>query len=240
MLAGQHILYDAGRLTNTEAPGPEWFEPGWWGARSAVTGRAPGRGQTWFIRNGEAEYALRHYRRGGAVASLLGDRYLWTGLESTRPWREWRLLARLQELNLPAPAPVAARVRRDGPWARGDIITARIPGSRSLAAALKESVVSPGCWLEIGRTVRRFHEAGVDHADLNAHNILLNEHGVFLIDFDRGRIRRRFDKRGAARNLARLRRSLDKLGRIHRGFRFAGVDWERLMQGYERNADKAD
>lgn len=48
---------------------------------------------------------------------------------------------------------------------------------------------------------------GVHHADLNAHNILLADDGaVYVLDFDRGRIR----ARGAWENnvLARLHRSL--------------------------------
>jgi 3-deoxy-D-manno-octulosonic acid kinase len=38
--------------------------------------------------------------------------------------------------------------------------------------------------------IARFHRAGVWHADLTAHNILLEVRGVpWLLDFDRGRIR---------------------------------------------------
>ncbi len=65
-------------------------------------------------------------------------------------------------------------------------------------------------WAAIGRCLRRFQDYGLCHSDLNAHNILLRgEEEVFLIDFDNGRRRGPGLWRDA--NLARLRRSLDKL-----------------------------
>ena len=60
------------------------------------------------------EAVLRHYRRGGALARLLGDRYWWQRAELTRPFAEFRLLQRLQAMRLPAPEPLAARYRRAG------------------------------------------------------------------------------------------------------------------------------
>ena len=45
---------------------------------------AGGRGSVVFLRDSVRRWVLRHYRRGGAVASLLDDRYLWTGEERTR------------------------------------------------------------------------------------------------------------------------------------------------------------
>jgi len=65
-------------------------------------------------------------------------------------------------------------------------------------------------WLAAGRCIRRFHDAGVQHADLNAHNVMLGEDGeVWLLDFDRGRLRR--PGRWQGRVIARLARSLSKL-----------------------------
>jgi 3-deoxy-D-manno-octulosonic acid kinase len=66
-------------------------------------------------------------------------------------------------------------------------------------------------WRICGATLRRFHAAGVVHADLNARNILVGpERAIHLVDFDRARIREG-DATGFRRNLARLRRSLEKL-----------------------------
>ena len=57
---------------------------------------AGGRGTVAFVRDGERRWVLRHYRRGGLVARLLDDRYLWTGADRTRAFREWRLLRELR------------------------------------------------------------------------------------------------------------------------------------------------
>jgi 3-deoxy-D-manno-octulosonic acid kinase len=70
-------------------------------------------------------------------------------------------------------------------------------------------------WAAAGRCLRRFHDAGVQHADLTANNIMLGEAGeVWVLDFDRGRLR----EPGAWRErvLDRLARSLAKItaGRI--------------------------
>ena len=208
----------------------EWFRDRYWRERNLVVGEVPGRGAVLFVRRGERTWALRHYRRGGAAARLTADRYLWTGLERTRPFREWRLLRRLYEERLPVPRPVAAHVRRSGLTWRGDIITERIADTHSLAAAMTAGGIDAGVWEAVGATLRRFHDRGVYHADLNAHNVLLDKGmQVFLVDFDRSAVRT-----GASwkqRNLDRLRRSLDKIARTGGGA-FEEPDWGRLLRGY--------
>ncbi|MDD9999707.1 MAG: 3-deoxy-D-manno-octulosonic acid kinase [Rhodospirillaceae bacterium] len=212
----------------------EWFRDRHWRKRNLVVGEQPGRGTVLFVRRGERTWVLRHYRRGGAVARLTADLYLWTGLERTRPFREWRLLRRLHEEGLPVPSPVAAHVRRSGLTWRGDIITERIADTRSLASAMTAGVIDAGTWEAVGATLRRFHDRGVDHADLNAHNVLLDPGmQVFLVDFDRSAVRS-----GAGwkrRNLNRLRRSLDKIIRSSGGA-FGESDWRRLLRAYGSEA----
>src|SRR6185312_24099 len=69
--------------------------------------------------------------------------------------------------------------------------------------------------------VGRFHRAGIWHADLNAHNVLVSPAGLHLIDFDRGRQRAPAAGWRLA-NLRRLRRSLLKLGAAAAGLERAG------------------
>lgn len=222
-----HILYDA------ELPvqaGPELFDPAVWARRGRLSGLARGRGETVFVRDGEYEYALRHYRRGGLPGRFIRDRYLWTGLARSRAWREWHLTAELFARGLPVPRPVAARVERRGLWYRADLITQRIPAARSLAQALGGATLDATQWLAIGRCLRRFHDAGLDHADLNAHNILLGDGGIYVIDFDRGRLRA--DGAWRLHNLERLLRSLRKLYHEAMDFGFHETDWQALLAGY--------
>ena len=89
-------------------------------------------------------------------------------------------------------------------------------------------------WISIGRCIRRFHDLGVCHADLNAHNILLSEDSVYLIDFDRCQLRGGGLWRDA--NLVRLRRSLEKVAWGLPPERFGEADWHGLLDGYRQSS----
>jgi 3-deoxy-D-manno-octulosonic acid kinase len=227
-MAGGAMLYDA---TSIGQPDAAMFEPEYWRARGAALAARGGRGTVTFVRGADGEsWVLRHYRRGGAVARLSSDAYLWTGAHRTRSFAEWRLLRRLLALNLPVPRPIAARYVRHGLTYRADLITAELPTRRTLAAALADAPLPPSAWHAVGRCIRRLHEHGVHHADLNAHNLLLGDDGtVYVLDFDRGRVR----ERGAweRRVLARLRRSLRKVTAGQPDDRFGDEEWTQLLGG---------
>jgi 3-deoxy-D-manno-octulosonic acid kinase len=168
-----------------------------------------GRGATWFVGAPGAEWVLRHYRRGGAVARWVADRYLWLGLERTRPFAEFRLTQRALALGLPVPRPIAARVLRAGLTYTGDLITERLPALPCSSLVAKRAL-DAAAWRAAGACVALCHRAGLDHADLNLHNLLLDRNGAaYLIDLDRAMLRA--PGGWASANLARLKRSLDKL-----------------------------
>src|SRR5688572_14490411 len=149
-----------------------------------------GRGAVWFVRGEFGSGVLRHYRRGGLIARINGDRYLWQDEEATRGFREFRLLATLLARGLPVPAPLVAGYRRYGLYYRADLLTALIPQAQTLAQRLKHGWPDLATWRQIGATLASFHAAGAYHADLNAHNVMLDDAGgVWLIDFDRGELR---------------------------------------------------
>lgn len=202
------ILCDASLAAQVD---DDWFDPQYWQQRQAAAATAGGRGAAWLLQTPAGPAVLRHYRRGGAVASLLGDRYLWRGAEQTRPWREFRLLQHLQQLQLPAPQPLAARYRRQGLFYSADLLMRRIDDSPTLAQLLAAGALDAAQMQRVGSTVAAFHRAGIWHADLNAHNVLLSPQQVSLIDFDRGQ-RRPPQPAWMQQNLQRLRRSLLKLG----------------------------
>jgi len=228
---GGRMLYDTLRTSNFS---PAFFDPEYWRGHGAIEGSALGRGTTWFIRSGESRFVLRHYRRGGLMAKVSKDAYLWRGESETRSFAEWYLTYHLYRAGLPVPAPIAARYRRQGVFYRADLITQRIEDSESLAAKLAQGPISLTQWIAIGRCIRRFHDAGVHHADLNAHNILLTPQQVYLIDFDRGELR----KRGwwADTNLVRLYRSLEKVTLLDAPDSFTDQDWHSLLAGYRESA----
>ncbi len=212
-------------------PIPTWlFQPEALAQRGLLTGASTGRRQAHFFTHQGRALVLRHYWRGGMVARLSTDVYAWTGSERTRPIREWRLLNTLRERHLPVPRPVAAQACRIGPGYRGDLITERIPESRPWDEWLREGrATEPQLWQTIGSTLRRFHQAGAWHADLNVRNILVDvQQTIWLIDWDRGRLHvGPVDGRG---NLKRLKRSLDKHPPLAR---LAENGWPHLLKGYE-------
>ena len=207
-----------------------WFEPRWWIARDAVVARATGRGTTHIVRDDRRLLVLRHYRRGGLVARVSPDRYLWRGEAATRPFRELSLLAQLHAAGLPVPVPVGARYQRTGRLYTGDLLTEYLPDTRSLAQRLVDGSTGLATWAAIGRCLRRFHDEGVFHADLNAHNILLRNDEVFVIDFDRGRLRR--PGLWCDANLVRLRRSLEKIDAPLPKPQFDDAQWHCLLAAY--------
>jgi tRNA A-37 threonylcarbamoyl transferase component Bud32 len=159
------------------------------------------------------------------------DGYLWAGEDKVRAFAEWRLLELLWQRGLPVPKPVAARYSRAGLCYRCDLITQRIMDAKPLSALLAQGAVPEPLWRAVGAAVAQLHGAGVDHADLNAHNILLDLKGVVsVIDFDRGRLRAQGT--WTSRNLQRLRRSLAKISRELPPDRYTTRTWGWFLAGY--------
>jgi len=174
-------------------------------------GAPPGR---WFV---------RHYRRGGALGRLLGDRYLRVGLP--RPFREVRASEAARARRVPTPRVVAAVTYLHGPVYRADLAVRWIPEAIELgdllfdperrglsgAADRKEAL------REAGILIRRLARAGIQHRDLNAHNILLRWSGgapeAYVVDLDRCRITEEPAPGAIPGMRARLIRSIRKLER---------------------------
>jgi 3-deoxy-D-manno-octulosonic acid kinase len=225
------ILFDA---EVSPQVGHDWFAPDYWRGQNALHVQAGGRGGVAIIATPAGECVLRHYRRGGLVASLMGDRYLWMGADRTRPFTEFRLLGEIARLGLPGPSVVAARYCRHGVFYTADLITRRIEGAKTLAECLALGQLDDKLAEEVGALVARFHRVGIWHADLNAHNVLVTADELFLIDFDRGQQRRPADAWQQA-NLQRLRRSLVKLGAAVEGeAAFDQTIWQPLLYRYGR------
>ena len=231
---GGAILYDPRWGGNA----PEFlFDREYWRRGGRLRELRGGRGSIAVLDHEQGALVLRHYRRGGWPARFSEDRYLHAGERRVRAFVELRLTAALRQLDLPVPVPVAARYRRDGFCYQADLVTVLIPDVSSLAARLAAARIAPATWSAVGACVARFHRAGLDHADLNAHNILLDAREVVhLVDFDGGHLRR--PGAWGRGNLRRLRRSLRKVTRGLEG-RFDEGDWVQLLAGYAGGSEAA-
>ncbi|MBB5216882.1 3-deoxy-D-manno-octulosonic acid kinase [Parapusillimonas granuli] len=200
-LKGGMLRYDARRIS---APGGGLVDPASNGLEAVAVGQG-GRQAAWYVKGEFGEAVLRRYRRGGLMARLSADRYLWAGAERTRSFAEAELLRYMRQRGLAVPRPLAAAYWRRGLTYTAALLTERIPDARPLPQALD------GRHADVALAIFAMHEAGVWHADLNAYNILLDAQGkVWLIDFDKSRRAVLSQERRRA-NLLRLRRSLVKL-----------------------------
>ena len=227
------ILYDASSIASA---GAEIFSPEHWKKSDSLSIVTGGRGMTYFVDAPFGQAVLRHYHRGGMVAKFNRDQYLWLGENRNRAFHEFRLLAELHSRGLPVPRPLAVRYKRTGLLYRCDLMTARLPAADSMAERLTGAPLDSDTWVAIGQEIRRLHDNGVYHADLNAHNILLSDEGdVYFVDFDRGSLRE--PAPGWQRqNMRRLYRSLRKIDRARPDFNFSEVTWSDLDDAYSSGA----
>ncbi len=203
------ILYDADRL---ERPTSKWFSADHWTTYGPVETFRQGRGGCWRVQMPTGAAVIKHYRRGGQMAKISFDRYLFTGWERSRSLREWRLLASLHQQKLPVPAPLAAICVRHGRSYRAALITRYIHGAISIDGLIKENISGlPELAFKTGALLARFHQADVYHADINLSNIIKDEQDqLWLLDFDRGRMIT-MNTRRRQHSLQRLKRSLKRL-----------------------------
>lgn len=204
-----------------------WFNPGYWGDRARPVSSG-GRGGAWFITAGSQKVVLREYLRGGLIAKISRKAYVFTGESAVRSFAEFRLLNQLVGMALPVPRPVAAWYRKTSLLRyQAALIIEKLERTTPLAELITS--LDDGAWQRLGGTVRRFHDAGVRHADLNCFNVLVRDGEFFLIDFDKGRI---IDGNASARwkaaNLERFARSLRKVA----GEAAQARVWEPFMHGY--------
>lgn len=213
---GQVILYNSKLLPKISA---EWFQLEFWQAAKNLVGGAPGRGTSQFIQTTAGIAVWRHYQRGGLPGKFIKDSYLWLGLHKTRAWQELTLTCRLLNLGLPVPQPLAASVKRKGCTYTADLITLRLPDALTLNEVLLASSLNPtsthnlaNLLVQVGKTVHKFHAAGLNHVDLNPRNIMVNPTSleVWLIDFDSCTLTQA-NKKLALSNIKRLSRGLHKL-----------------------------
>jgi hypothetical protein len=159
---------------------------------------------------------LRPVRHGGLLAPLWGES-IW-GI--ARPAAELRDTARLIEAGAPVPRPVlVAAHRARGPLWSAVVGTIHVENARDGMAWLtarpaREDLLRGA--RAAGAAIRRFHDAGGSHADLQIKNVLFRardgETDAIVIDLDRVRAGRPPPPARRMRELMRLVRALHKRG----------------------------
>ncbi len=230
-----YILHDEALIGNLE---PHHFVLSYWQGKSEYEPVFGGRGGSIKISINGQTAILRQYLRGGKVSSLSKDRYLWSGIKRTRPWREWDIMRCAIDAGMPVPQPLGICVSRSGLLYRAAIITACLENSETLAEHLMKGVLDQESWYRLGQLLRRFQEHGFRHADLNANNLMIDQQGqFFIIDFDKARKMKNLEDWQWS-TLHRLQRSLEKINRVHT-LHYRLTDWQTLMDGYQTSPENS-
>jgi 3-deoxy-D-manno-octulosonic acid kinase len=223
------IWYDSDYISN---PDELIFSPDFWKTQSKVLGSAEGRGTTWFVETERLPAALRHYRRGGLFGKLVRDQYWFNGWNNTRSFQEFTLLSKLVDANVNVPRPLAALAVRSGLYYRADLLSEKIANAQDLVAILQDGMLDKQAYHRIGAEIRAMHDIGVNHTDLNIHNVLIDDQQkVWIIDFDK--CSEQPGEGWKQDNLNRLKRSFEKeLGRYY--IHWQPNDFETLLAGYKQ------
>lgn len=192
----------------------------------------------------------KRYRHGGILGPILGA----FQAGPSRAFRELKALECARRRGVPAPAPLAAGHAAGGiPLARREfLITAEVRPGRTLRRWLDRLPPDPPPEVArerneileaLGRAIRRLHDAGIHHRDLQLRNVILEAippserppgaaaaHRPVLVDFDRARRYPAVPGRVRIRALARLLRSAAK-GRAQ-GLPVRPVDGLRILRAY--------
>jgi 3-deoxy-D-manno-octulosonic acid kinase len=181
---------------------------------------------------------LRRYRHGGLLGQFTGALYLGPG----RALSELRVAARAEALGAPVPHVVCLVL-----WPVLGPLWSALIGTREerglqhlleIAGQLEPAAARTALAREVGQAVRRLHDAGIEHRDLQLRNVLAEPGAspgprrVVVIDLDRAVYHpgSGVPVRARASNLGRLLRSVIKNGLWDRriGEREAGA----FMEGY--------
>ncbi len=205
---------------------------------AAQPGRATflGRGEAYGVRLGGVAAVVRHARHGGLLAPLLGDVFV----GRPRFYREAALSRRLAEGGVRTPAVLAGVRYAFGPGHRADVATERVAGTDLVELFYgdhpPEGKARAAVLEAMGRLIRRLHDLGYVHPDLQLRNLLVADPAgpapaAWLLDVDTCRPMRGDTDTERARNLARFERSWAKWNRL-RGPRLTDVDRALLSAAY--------
>jgi 3-deoxy-D-manno-octulosonic acid kinase len=190
-------------------------------ARKRLFARAPKRGRgavpSVALRR-DAHVVLRRYQHGGLFGGVTGSLYL----GPSRALDELHVTARAEAQGAPVPHVLCLALwPAAGPLWSALIGTREERNARDLLEALlgaSDATARRSLLREVGAAVRKLHDAGVDHRDLQLHNVLVVEETgrrrIVVVDLDRAvyHARGALSARLRARNLGRLTRSAVKAG----------------------------
>ena len=167
------------------------------------------------IRDGE-RIVLRQYVHGGLFRNFTRSLYLF----GSRSFRELALTSEIRSCGISTIQPIAAIHQLVlPPLYKAYLLSVEIPHSKDLIQYFQEIGPRPSREniVQKRKTIRsaalllrRFHQSGFYHGDLQLKNILIAGDQLILIDFDRSYRKVTLSLKERMKNLLRLNRSLEK------------------------------
>jgi tRNA A-37 threonylcarbamoyl transferase component Bud32 len=164
---------------------------------------------------------------------------------TSRPFRELWLTDQALKKGI-ATAEIVAACHTEVFWwfHRGHLISKEITNGRDLMSYLKrlqgslpaEKIAEKrNVIVAVAKAIRKMHDTGIFHADLNLKNIVIQIDEVagirsYLIDFDKSVMKQRLSERRRRQNLMRLNRSVEKAKR--QGLPLTRTDSLRFIRAY--------
>jgi hypothetical protein len=168
------------------------FDPAAWQGLVGAGPAGPGRGASGrLVLPGGVRLVVKRMRRGGWAASLWRDRFAGT----SRLLRNLSVPIEASRRGVPTAAPAAMLTEQGPPGLyRAWLAVEEIRGAEDLLTRWSRPAPPGEAEVaEVLRTVRRMHDAGVDHRDLNLGNLLVRAEGegvpeTYVVDLDGARL----------------------------------------------------
>jgi len=159
-----------------------------------------------------------------ALAAAGYSAYLFGQAEGRDFWQSPLLLPHLIVAAMLAGAASLVLVVMDAPSVNPGALAA------FLSWFIAQGRVPADCWRQVGAMIAAVHRHGVDHPDLTAHNVLLDDTGkCFLVDFDNAQ--RKAPGDWSRLGIERFNRSLRKVA-LETGTEFDSPAWAEVLAGY--------
>jgi 3-deoxy-D-manno-octulosonic acid kinase len=179
---------------------------------------------------------LRQYSHGGLLRAITGNLYFF----GARSFRELALTEEIRSCGIPT-IPTIGAIHHFifFPFYQAYFLSLEVPLAVDLIQYFNEIEAHPSrenisskrkTIRSVGLLIRKFHQAGFFHGDLQLKNILVAGDHLLLIDFDRSYRKSVLSVKERTKNLLRLNRSVEKWKRL--GLLITRTDRLRFFLAY--------
>ncbi len=186
---------------------------------------------------GDGNHAVfRQYVHGGLFSNVMKNVFCF----GSRSFQELALTEEIRSAGIPTILPIAAIHQTIFfSFYHAYLLSLEVRGAIDLIQYFQEMGTSPPCEKisqkrkmirRIGLLIRKLHQEGFFHRDLQMKNILVSGDQILLIDFDRSYRKKPLSTQERMKNLIRLNRSVEKWKRL--GLPITRTDAWRFFLSY--------